>query len=469
VEPLSNYFVVRTYRDQKRAGYGLLFTAVNRDLREPTLASTLSREAYVGGIDGYWFLDGKKDWVASGRVATSHVTGDRDAVEQLQLSSARYFQRPDRPELRLDPTRTSLGGWTGSVNLNRQSGTVRVNAAAWATSPGFESNDMGFNPRSDRWGGHLAVELRKPEPDSFTRYRSLTVAKSWSANFDGDKQGDAVNVFGRLQLRNYWNTGWNASYRWRALDDRQTWGGPSMATGRAWTSGFWLDTDERKPIVGRFGSYFFGNEWGSRQWDGETVLEIRPSSALTLSLGPSVSTAHRVAQWVTSAADEGLAKNLSGHYVFAGFDQTEIALAVHVNWIFSPRLSLQVFAQPLLSRGTYSGFKELERARSFDFLTYNEHQIAHDDSGDIYTVSPGRGTSGDFSFENPNFDFKSLRLNTVLRWEWRPGSALFAVWTQAREDSSNPSRSDVGSSLDDLFAAPPNNVFVVKATFRIGG
>ena len=85
------------------------------------------------------------------------------------------------------------------------------------------------------------------------------------------------------------------------------------------------------------------------------------------------------------------------------------------------------------------------------------------------TVSPGRGTSGDFSFDNANFDFRSLRLNTVLRWEWRPGSALFAVWTQAREDSSNPTRSDVGSSLDDLFAAPQHNVFVVKATFRIGG
>ena len=74
-----------------------------------------------------------------------------------------------------------------------------MNAAAWATSPGFESNDLGFNPRSDRWGGHVAVELRKPEPDGFTRFRALTVAKSYAYNFDGDKQGDAVNVFGRLR------------------------------------------------------------------------------------------------------------------------------------------------------------------------------------------------------------------------------------------------------------------------------
>ena len=108
------------------------------------------------------------------------MSGSQEAVEGLQLASQRYFQRPDRPEPRLDPTRTSLGGWTGSVNLNRQSGSVRVNAAMWATSPGFESNDLGFNRRSDRWGGHVAVQLRKSRPDGLTRYRSLTVAKAYS-------------------------------------------------------------------------------------------------------------------------------------------------------------------------------------------------------------------------------------------------------------------------------------------------
>ena len=158
VEPLTNYFVLRAHRDRTRAGYGVLLTAVNRDLGDPLLASQLARSAYVGGLDGYLFLDaaeGLGGVRAGGRRARS--PGDREAIEGLQLASARYFQRPDRPELRLDPTRTALGGWTGSLNLNRQSGAVRVNAAAWATSPGFESNDLGFNPRSDRWGGHVAL------------------------------------------------------------------------------------------------------------------------------------------------------------------------------------------------------------------------------------------------------------------------------------------------------------------------
>ena len=468
VEPLTNYFVLRAYRDRTRAGYGVLLTAVNRDLGDPLLASQLPRSAYVGGLDGYLFLDGRKDWVVSGRVASSQVAGDREAIEGLQLGSTRYFQRPDRPELRLDPTRTALGGWTGSVNLNRQSGAVRVNAAAWATSPGFESNDLGFNPRSDRWGGHVALQLQKPEPDGFTRFRSLTLAKSYSYNFDGDKQGDAVNVFGRAVFRNYWNAGVNGSFRWRGLDDRQTRGGPSMSTGEGWNGGFWLESDDRKLVVGRLEAFHFRNEWGSRQWEGEAVAELRPSSALTIAVGPALMTANRVAQWVTSVGDAALPSDLAGHYVFAGFEQTELSLTARVNWIFSPRLSLQLYAQPLVSRGSYAGFKELERARTFDFLVYGPDQIAYDEGAGLYTVDPGRGSSGPFTFENPDFNFKSLRLNTVLRWEWRPGSALYAVWTQARENSMNPGRADLGSDLDDLFGSPSANVFEVKATIRLG-
>jgi hypothetical protein len=466
VEPLSNYFVLRAFRDGARAGYGLLATAVNRDLREPLLAAGLAGAAYVGGVDGYLFLDGRKDWVAAGRMAGSHVGGSREAIEGLQLASARYFQRPDRPELRLDPTRTGLAGWTGSLNLNRQSGRVRPNVAVWATSPGFESNDLGFNSRSDRWGGHVALQLQEPEPDSFTRFRSLTVAKAWTYNFDGDKQGDAVNVFGRLRFRNYWNAGLNGSFRWRSLDDRQTRGGPSMTTGEAWNAGGWLESDERKTVVARAEAFFFRNEHGSRQWEGGVEAELRPSSALTVSVGPALVKASRVAQWVTSFPDAALPADLAGHYVFSGFEQTEVALTLRVNWIFSPRLSLQLYAQPLVSRGSYSGFKELLAARTFDFLVYGD--VAYDPATETYTVDPGRGSTGPLSFANPDFNFKSLRLNTVLRWEWRAGSAIYAVWTQARENSLHPGSADLGQDIDALLASPSTNVFEVKATIRLG-
>jgi Domain of unknown function (DUF5916) len=241
-----------------------------------------------------------------------------------------------------------------------------------------------------------------------------------------------------------------------------------MSTGESWNGGLWLESDDRRPVVGRVEAFFFRNEHGSRQWDGELVAELRPSSALTVAFGPALTKASRVAQWVTSQEDAALPADLAGHYLFSGFEQTELALTARVNWIFSPRLSLQLYAQPLVSRGAYAGFKELLRARSFEFLEYGPDQVAYDAAADAYTVDPGRGSSGPLTFENPDFNFKSLRLNTVLRWEWRPGSAFYAVWTQARENTVNPGGTDLSRDLDELFASPSTNVFEVKATVRLG-
>jgi hypothetical protein len=132
---------------------------VLRDLSDASLSKILARRAFVGGVDG-------------------------------------YFQRPDSATDRLNPEATSLSGWTGSLTLNRNAGNFQVNAALWATSPGFESNDLGFNFRSDRWGGHVVATLRKTQPDSLTRRRQLSVAKWYALNFDGDRQGDGMHVFG---------------------------------------------------------------------------------------------------------------------------------------------------------------------------------------------------------------------------------------------------------------------------------
>ena len=66
-------------------------------------------------------------------------------VTGAQRAAQRYFQRPDAPHVTLDPTRTSLDGFTGRINLNRNSGLLHVNAAFWGVSPGFESNDLGFH------------------------------------------------------------------------------------------------------------------------------------------------------------------------------------------------------------------------------------------------------------------------------------------------------------------------------------
>jgi len=55
----------------------------------------------------------------------------------------------------------------------------------------------------------------------------------------------------------------------------------------------------------------------------------------------------------------------------------------------------------------------------------------------------------------------------VLRWEYRPGSTMFLVWTQSRSgyvsyDGSFDMQRDLAT---DLFRDRPTNVFLVKVNF----
>ena len=136
---------MRMQRDfGRRAGAGFLATAVSRRLDTPAMLDSLASSAFVLGGDGYWFLDADREWVVVGKMAGSWIHGTTTTITRAQRAAQRYFQRPDAPHVTLDPTRTSLDGFNGRVNLNRNSGLLHVNAAFWGVSPGFESNDLGF-------------------------------------------------------------------------------------------------------------------------------------------------------------------------------------------------------------------------------------------------------------------------------------------------------------------------------------
>ena len=63
---------------------------------------------------------------------------------------------------------------------------------------------------------------------------------------------------------------------------------------------------------------------------------------------------------------------------------------------------------------------------------------------------------------DPDFNFKQFRSNAVVRWEYRPGSTFFAVWSQGRQDFASTGEFDFANSIETLFQAPADNVFMVK-------
>jgi hypothetical protein len=473
VEPLSNHLAGRLHRDFAGGGLGFLVTSVARDvdLSVPTLSSLLPRRAIVAGVDGYGFVDARKEWVVHGRFALSRLDGEAAAIEGIQRDPTHNFQRPDAGQDRLDPDASSLSGWTGSLNLNRNAGKLQLNAALWGVSPGFDSNDLGFNTRSDRWGAHVVGTLRKTTPDGFTRSRSLSLAKWYTLNFDNERQADGLQASFSGELRNFWFVGGGAFYRRRVGNDQLTRGGPSMITGASRGVNVFLQSDVRYNVTYGFDSSYSSNEYGGWSFDFSPSVSLKPASWLTLSLGPSLFRRKTIAQYVTTVADPEAQATFGGRYVFAGLEQTELAMTARVNWILTPRISLQLFAQPLVSAADYDGFKELARPKSFDFLAYgvDAGRLTFDADEELYRVDPdGDGPAEAFAFEQPDFNFRSLRVNAVFRWEWRPGSALYCVWTQDRADFVTLGEFDFGRDTSAMFGAPTDDVFLVKLSYHFG-
>ncbi len=444
VEPPTNYFAGRLLKEfgGGRSGIGTLFTSVNRRFVDPGLENTLPGRATVAGVDGYLFFDADREWVVNGRLAYSGVRGTASAIEGLQLQPQRYFQRPETPEVSFDPSRTALHGWNGDVNLNRNRGAWTINASLWGVSPGFESGDLGFHFNGDVWGSHFVFTWKQLHPDRISRDRNIVAAKFYTWDYGRAKLSDGFMTFPSLTFLNYWSVGGALALFRQGQDDRLTRGGPPTLEVRSGFANMNLNSDFRKKLVLHLNAGGDGNAAGGRGRSGGMSVEWKPSSRVNLSTGPSYSHSVNVAQYVTTADDPSATATEGKRYVFARLEQTQLSLDTRVNVLLTPKVSLQMFLQPLVVVGDYTDFKSLARPKTFTFDPYS--QVTSD----------------------PDFNFKSLRLNAIFRWEWRLGSTLYVAWTQQRQDLSNPGQFEAGRDLGRVFAGPADNVFLVKISRR---
>lgn len=438
VEPFTSYSVARASREfTNQSQIGFMFTATNRDLDAP-MRPLVASSAYTGGIDFDWRLS--RRYKVEGYLAGSTVQGDAAAIASLQQSNRHSFQRPDATHVELDDTRTSLQGHAGSLAFVKHGGErVRFSSYWGYKSPGFEINDLGFMSRADQISQSNWLQWRFDRPNRFKRNIRVNF-NQWSGyNFDGDRLNLGGNINAHIQFANNWRIGSGLNVNADGFDDRLTRGGPGgLRNGRI---GNWhyLDSDDRKPVVFNWFGFVGTDRHGSRELEASPRLTFRPTSALTLSPGISYRRNRNEQQWI-----EALDLDRT-HYIFGRIDQTTLGMTMRVNYTMSPRLSLQVYAEPFTSTGRYTNFKELASGRA----PYDRRYAAIAYDG------------------NPDFRYTSFRTTNVLRWEYRPGSTLYVVWQQGREQVDERSDYSLGRSVGDIFAAPGRNVFLVKVAHWI--
>ncbi len=472
VEPFSSYGVLRLQRDfgGGKQGLGMIATASLHERGPQPLPRVVGKNSFTLALDGWTTWGARQDWALTGWIGASQVKGDAAFISTLQNSALHYYQRPDAGHLEVDPAATTLSGWAGRLIVNRQNGHLIFNAALGAVSPGFDVNDLGFQWRADLLNGHLVAGYRQPNPGKIFRSWSTWIGAHYSGDFGGRRLNTGLNGSAQFSLKNYWSVNLGGSVRPPSFSRDETRGGPLLKNPSAQSINAFLSTDSRKGVVvGLFGGLGKTDDGGSSFFLGsEMEWKARSNISLTLSLECDFSCDQT--QWVSNQADPGFSATYGTRHVFARLEQQTLATSLRLNWTFTPRLSLQAYLQPYLSVGAYDGFKELTRPASADFFEYGKNNSRIWTDHDTIGVDPdGAGPARAFMFGKPDFNYKSLRGTVVLRWEYRPGSLLYLVWTRNRADYAHPGDLSLGRDLGDLLRAPGDDVFLVKFTYRLKG
>ena len=413
VEPLTNYFVGRVTQDilEGNSRVGLVTTSVNRQA---------SNSAYAGGLD--WDLRfAKERYKISGMVAASQAGA-------FEARKSGYFAH---------------------LGFGKQGGWWRLYTDFNVRSPGLDINDIGYTQRGDMMRWFYDLIFKKEQP--FSIFREVTLGfygwREW--NYDGVSIGRYSEIWTDGKLKNYWEYDLWVGRNLESFRDEDVRRGGTLIKNPA---GWWIfsrfSTDSRKMVQLELNPIFaWDDDTKSSEKEVSLRLNIRPVSNIELSIGPMYRYRIYDAQWI-DLVEENINGRIEKHYVYGELTAQTLDFTTRANISFTPTLSLQFYVQPFVTIGDFSNFKELIEPKSYQFKPYSLKR-------------------------NPDFHIRSLRGNTVLRWEFRPGSTLFLVWSQSRETALEDVR---GADLEfrpldrlrSSFTDEGKNIFLIKCRYWFG-
>ena len=452
IEPRTNYSVLRLQKDNAdgQGDMGIMLTGVNRAL-DPSSDPYLRNSAYVGGVDlrrRFWH----NNYEVKTFAAMSDVSGSAASVAALQTNNVHAYQRPD-DNVAYDPSLTTLRGDAERISFSKFGGDItRFQTVYQRFSPGFESNDMGYQQRADDqlFRNWFALQFNTPTAVYQRAFFNFNYYSEWTT--EGLMLGNGVNHNNHIQWKNYWWThvGFNLNGYQTSYDDRTARGGPAI--GNSPNQSMWagIQSDSRRSITGNIWfNGWRGDEGRSFNANVSPSMDFRMSSRFSTSVGVSFSRNASDAQYYGTY---GAISSDTTHYTFARLEQTTTSFNTRLNFTATPNLSLQFYAEPFVSNGTYAGWKEIADARAAQYA-------------DRFKPYQGNGAVFD------GFNYRQFNSNAVMRYEYRPGSTLFVVWQQGRNNNVSPGdlnynpnysfSRDYGSPLRDH----PNNTFLVKWSY----
>jgi hypothetical protein len=453
---VSRYLVGRFGKEfgAGRHHINLMQTAALNSADRERYGDLASREAYTTGLD-FDFATPRRVYGLRGSFVGSIIHPEGGPSGPSVDDAARY-------------------GTGGALQLARMSGRWVGNLGGRWKTDRMDLNDLGYLESADQSQVYAWVQ-RQFNPEGKSRFLNranlnLNFFRSWlwAGRAGRDVQTGAVawsyapghtqfinsNVNGWMQLRSYWEAWGGAAYNGWGSQRYETRGGPLISEPA--TYGGWLGfgTDSRKNLNAQVEGNWYVDEARNRSNDVTLTVNWNQSGSLNHSLAVAFHDRMDDTQYLETV---DLASRPGGigigglSYVFGKINQKTLDVTLRSNLLFSRTQSLELYAQPFMTVGTYAEARELARADSYDLVHYSE---------------PGYG-SHDFDFRYAAFNW-----NAVYRWEYRPGSTLFLVWTQSREgygerrfDPMDPGSFRNPISLSAPFSTEAENRLLAKITY----
>jgi hypothetical protein len=449
IEPRTTFGLARATRDlrQGESAFGVIATVVDRALGA-TESPYLRSDAYSLGVDGRHRFGKGSRFELTGSLARSSVRGSAAAIAETQRSSVHQYQRPD-DDLAVDTLRTSLDGTSLRLVAKKVAGLVRGTASYQRITPGYETNDFGFLARADEQIVNMNLRFIPANPVGPWRNASLEFYEQHHFTIAGLPTAALYEAYvaGSLKSGAFVSVDSWVDNAGAVYCDRCARGGPALRLSPSYNTLVSIAADPKRRVSPQVAAIYTLADGGrSLLWRVRPYVKLRPSSRLGIELGTRYQYNRDNTQWIAKAGDVG---SDTTHYLFGRLHQDLLSFTGRMDLTIRPTMSLQLYAEPFVTAGHYTSVRELAspRARSYDarFRPY-------------LGVPPAA-----------DFNEKSFHSSVVARWEYRPGSTLFVVWTQGRDQSDrNAGSFDATRDYRTLFAARPDNVVLIKAAYWLG-
>ncbi|MBS1743556.1 MAG: carbohydrate binding family 9 domain-containing protein [Bacteroidetes bacterium] len=475
VEPLTNYAIARIQKDINGGNtiIGGIFTAVNRD---KGLDDILHKSAYSGGLDFIHFWK-NRSWFIKANAVFSNVNGTKAAILNTQTSFEHLFQRIGAKEVSVDTNRTSLSGTGGTFKFGKIGGKTgkygqifKFETGITFRSPELEMNDIGFMLTANEINHFTWAAIQWQKAFSIFRNARINYNHWFRWDFSGQLLYQQFNVNAHTTFKNNWQTG--SGVTWNPYDVSNTSlrgdGSVRRPAGIGWN--WYVNTDSRKKVSASFNIFkFWGEDHTLNFFSPAIGIYYVPVNTFNINLSFSYDKYWRKQDQFV----ESVMYNNTVRTIVARVNQNTLRFTGRLTYNITPDLTIQYYGQPFITRPVYSNFGYVVNglAKNFAdrFTAFKPNQVEYNNLNGTYSIDENNDGITDYSFSSPDFNFVQFRSNLIVRWEYKPGSELYFVWSDGNTpDVASDLQSNIFNSLlNNAFSGgKARNIFLVKWTYR---